>query len=187
MVVVYEKTWWLHHIVALGLDRQVSLPSQWKRKCRSSPCPVSYIIPFILSDRLPQTHEKEVPSIKNMRRKALQMMNWHNCFLCPNFLYEQNVWALIQENYLKNKQAEWCTFRADFIYEAPFGYTITLVAMRGIWPRLARYFNVIHMSFSNRERRKSKIKMKHSKNPVNFATNTLRHVTYHAIQPKPVK
>lgn len=43
------------------LGRQVSPPSLWKRKCRSSPCPVSYIIPFILSDSHKTTRRRCYP------------------------------------------------------------------------------------------------------------------------------
>lgn len=80
------------------LDRQVSQPFPWKGKCRSSPCTVSYIISFILSDRLPQSHKKEILSITNMwGGKALQMVNWYHCFPCLCFSFEQILQALIQE------------------------------------------------------------------------------------------
>lgn len=46
--------------------------------------------PFILSDRLPQNHEKEMLSIKNIWGEKME--NWHYCSLCPKlFLFEQNV------------------------------------------------------------------------------------------------
>ncbi len=54
--------------------------------------PSRYIIHFILSDRLPQTHEKEMLSITNIwGEETLQMVNWYYCFICIYFLFEQNL------------------------------------------------------------------------------------------------